>query len=174
MREVISQLDFSEEPPINIYDCVSRLVKHFGDQGATLEDLVGMFQKNITQWKAQSVSPALSNLTSVGCIKHTTSYGVKRYFHLKSFTELELNMIRARGMKSRKLRKEKELAMAREEGRREAMPKIDPSIPQIFGRETPTVVKGSKMLFALGEKDTVILEPKQAKELYEQLKAIFE
>lgn len=59
MRDAVTQLNFEEEPPINIWDAVSRLLMHFGDQGATLEDLAGLFQKSNIQWKTNSISPAL-------------------------------------------------------------------------------------------------------------------
>jgi hypothetical protein len=171
MRQALTQLDFSDEAaPENIYDATSRILKHFGDEGATLEDLCVMFQKNLTQWKPVSVSPALSLLIRVGCAREERNFGTRRVFHVKPFGAFELEQLHALSREAREemmLKKLKAKAIAPD-----AVPALVAGT-HVLGRDAAIAVQGAKMMFAIGKNNTVILEAREARELYEQLKAVF-
>lgn len=162
----IRQLDFEEDPPANIWQAVSRCLQHFGDDGATIEELVGMFQKNTVGWQPQSVSPACSNLVSLGCAKETKSYGVRRFHHLKTFTEAEHQV-----MKERQSTRRRELAEEKYQERKNA--ELQRPAAPVLGRDAPVAVQAGKMMVAYGTNQTFVGSPREARELFEALRGIF-
>ena len=167
LKDAIIKLNFEDDPPANIWQATSRALQTFGDRGATNEDLVLLFQKHKVKWKGQSISPALSGLVHVRCAKFITSYGVRRYYHLKIFTSVEHEEYKKYHNELIAKRKDKAVKAAVAA----AMPQ--PTSAPVLGKDASMAVSKGKMIFALGEKDTIVLEPKQARELYEQLKELF-
>jgi hypothetical protein len=162
MNERPAPLDFNEDPPDNMYEAVSRVLRHFGDQGATMEEVCGMFQRNCPQWKPVSVSPVLTLLIRAGCAREERNFGTRRIYHMKLVTHVEMDDIRA-------LQRE-----AKEKGMRERIAAELPtrSAP-VLGKDMAVVVQGAKMMLAIGKNNTIVIEAREARELYEQLKALF-
>lgn len=104
----------------------------------------------------------------VRCCKYTTSYGTRRYFHLKTFTSVEHDELKRYHNGLKNARSEKLLKKTVEAQIGTTQPKAP-----VLGKDASVAVSKGKMIFALGEKDTIVLEPKQARELYEQLKELF-
>lgn len=171
LKDAIIKLNFEDDPPANIWQATSRALQTFGDRGATNEDLVLLFQKHKVKWKGQSISPALSGLVHVRCAKFITSYRVRRYYHLKTFTSVEHEEYKKYHNELIAKRKDKAVKSAVAAQIAAALPPQN-SAP-VLGRDANMAVSKGKMIFALGEKDTIVLEPKQARELYEQLKELF-
>jgi hypothetical protein len=173
MREALTQLDFNEDPPQTLIEVADRILQHFGDQGATMEDMGGMFQRNITQYKVSSLSPALTNLVRIGCAKVESRFGTHRWFHLKRFTEAErehLLILQKNERDDRALRRVQKLQDAKLQDA--MLPPIEKLHP-VLGKDAAVAVQGAKMMFAIGKNQTVILTGPEARELYEQLKAVF-
>lgn len=168
MREAPSQLDFTEDPPATLYEAVSRILRHFGDQGATMEDLCGMFQKNITQWKVVSVSPAVTMLVRVGCAKVESQFGTRRIYHLKTFSEFEAQQARI----VHRAQRDSRTAKLMDEYAERRLKEQAPAAP-VLGKDASLVVNSSKMMLAYGANGTLVCTPKEARELYEILKGIF-
>lgn len=154
-------LDFTDQPALKqatLMEVVSVIVRHYGEQGCTMEDVAGTVQKNCPQWKPASCSPCVSGLEKLGCVRTQSIFGVRHIYHVRDYDRdvdrAELTRIEAAAVAARQAVKAGTLVP-----------------PQPAAKAGPA--SSVKMLFAIGENKTEALTVEDARALYEQLHAIF-
>lgn len=126
---------------------VSVIVKHAGEAGCTTADIAGEISRSHKQWKPTSVSPCLSGLMKLGCVREERQWGVRKIFHIRDYDP---------------------------DKDRAKLSQLERAASKITKHETGKGPAPLRLLFAIGDKDTVTLDYQQAREFYLQLKQIFE
>lgn len=165
----VEPLDFSDEQkPGTLIAAVSVIVKHYGEQGCTTEDVAGTIQKNLPQWNANSASPALSNLVWLGCIRAKSNFGVRRYFHLRDY-DIDSDTERLASRRTTTTLEKAKQLLLEEQGR----PQVQVQVAAPPQATLAATSKGAMIAIGLGLNRTELVDIQQAREIYTALKAIF-
>jgi hypothetical protein len=81
-------LDISKRPELKdatLIQCVAAIIKHYGEEGCTMEDISKVVQKQLPQWKPTSASPCVSTLVAIGVARQESQFGVRRVFSLRDY-----------------------------------------------------------------------------------------
>lgn len=161
-------LDFDDDKkPASVLMAVSVIVRHYGAEGCTMEDIAGTIQRNLPQWKPTSASPCVTTLVALGCARVEHRFGVRRVYHVRDYD------VDDDGERLKKMQAEaRERAALKKLGLRDReVLHVTASSP----KPAPAPKPGpTRLLIAIGENRTETMTVEEARALYEQLRAIFE
>lgn len=147
-------INFEEQQPVTLIEAVSHILEQ-SSEPVTMAYLCGVVQKNLPQWKPQSVSPCVSNLIALGCAKEIRSFGVRFIAHTRLY-DPETDRERLTQLDKQK-----------------RTPVVGSRTPVADTYSVSTPQGPMKILIAIGDTRTEAMTIAEAKALYQQLHALF-